>query len=90
MTSEYMTGQGRYREESRVVRKRRGRTASRGGIGIVLLLMLLLSGILGSMTAQAAEPSGNRAVKAGIFHFETKKMYEVENTSERQNVKVEF
>ncbi len=27
---------------------------------------------------------------AGIFHFETKKMYEVENTSERQNVKVEF
>ena len=70
MTSEYMTGQGRYREESRVVRKRRGRTASRGGIGIVLLLMLLLSGILGSMTAQAAEPSGNRAVKAGIFHFD--------------------
>ena len=46
MTSEYMTGQGRYREESRVVRKRRGRTASRGGIGIVLLLMLLLSGML--------------------------------------------
>lgn len=27
---------------------------------------------------------------AGLFHFETKKMYEVESSEERQNVKVEF
>ncbi|MDO4167904.1 MAG: LemA family protein [Eubacteriales bacterium] len=27
---------------------------------------------------------------AGIFHFETKKMYEVENDAERQNVQVKF
>ena len=27
---------------------------------------------------------------AGLFHFETKPMYEVEDESERQNVKVSF
>ena len=27
---------------------------------------------------------------AGLFHFETKKMFEVENAVERQNVQVKF
>lgn len=29
-------------------------------------------------------------IVAGLFHFETKKMFEVESNEERQNVKVEF
>lgn len=39
-----------------------------------------------NMTCQTV-PSN---IIASMFHFETKRMYEVDNTEERQNVKVEF
>ena len=39
-----------------------------------------------NMTVQSVPTN----IIAGLFHFETKPMYEVEDESERQNVKVSF